>query len=155
METAKPKSKTMMIVAVIIIVILIAGVAAYYLFMRPSASASIVSMWENPVGSGCATASECGYTASPLNITLGTTVTWRNDGTQPHTATACHTANSPSGTSCPTMNDPTLPNFDVPGGSSFLNGGQSGSFRFDNAGTYNYYCRVHSLMHGTTNVRTS
>jgi plastocyanin len=154
-EAPKPKSKTMMIVAVIIIIILVAGVAAYYVFLQPGTSGTTVSMWENPIGSGCATSTECGYTASPLNVTVGTTVTWRNDGNQPHTATACHTANSPAGNACPTMNDPALPNFDVPAGSSFLNAGQTGSFRFDTVGTYYYYCQVHPLMHGIINVRTS
>jgi plastocyanin len=77
-------------------------------------------------------------TFQPAEITVqaGTTVTWNNEDPFPHTVT--------SGT----RDDPTAL-FD----SGNLGGGQSFSFTFDEAGTYEYFCSVHAGMAGTVIVQ--
>jgi alcohol dehydrogenase (cytochrome c) len=61
----------------------------------------------------------------------GTTVTWTNDGAQPHSATS-------------TVSETNAVKFD----SGILNPGQSYSFSFEKAGTYDYFCVVHPFMRG-------
>jgi plastocyanin len=66
-----------------------------------------------------------------LEIAAGTTVTWTNSDTAPHTATQ--------------------------DGGGFQSGrldtGQSFSFSFDTPGTYEYHCEFHPNMHGTVVVK--
>jgi len=61
----------------------------------------------------------------------GTTVTWTNDGAQPHSATS-------------TVSETNPVKFD----SGILNPGQSYSFTFDKPGTYDYFCVPHPFMRG-------
>ena len=63
-----------------------------------------------------------------LNILVGTTVTWKNTTTVPHTAT------SDDGT---TFNSGTI------------NPGSSFSFTFTKKGTFTYHCNFHPFMHGS------
>lgn len=71
------------------------------------------------------------FNPDPLEIPIGTTVIWTNrDGVQ-HTATS-GTSENPSGY------------FD----SGFLNQGESFSFTFDEAGTFEYFCQRHPSMRG-------
>ena len=65
----------------------------------------------------------------PLEITVGTTVTWTNMDSAPHTATS-------SG------------NFQSNG----LNQGESFSFTFEEAGTFDYFCEFHPNMSSTITV---
>ena len=75
------------------------------------------------------------YSFSPATITVnvGDTVTWTNQGKQPHTATA----------SDGSFNTGTL------------HTGQSGSHTFTKAGTFAYICSIHPFMHGTVVVQGS
>jgi plastocyanin len=70
---------------------------------------------------------------SPANITVkkGTTVTWTNKDSTAHTVTG-----------------------DSSGGpkSDQLSPGQSYSFTFSQAGTFNYHCTIHTEMTGTVTV---
>jgi plastocyanin len=77
-------------------------------------------------------------TFQPAEITIqaGTRVTWSNDDPFPHTVT--------SGT----RGDPT-DLFD----SGNLGGGQSFSYTFEEAGTYEYFCGIHPGMAGTVIVQ--
>ncbi len=68
-----------------------------------------------------------------LTISAGTTVTWVNKDDVPHTATA-------KGES---------PAFD----SKALDTDDKYSFTFKNAGTFEYYCKVHPHMTGTIIVK--
>ena len=70
------------------------------------------------------------YRPNPVNIKTGETITWVNDDSTVHTATA---------------NDRT---FD----SGALMEGDSFSFTFDKEGEYAYYCDVHPNMVGTVTV---
>lgn len=71
------------------------------------------------------------YAPGTLSVNRGTTVTWTNGDTAPHTVTS-----SVSG----------------PLDSPMLNQGDAFSFTFNNAGTYSYYCTVHPTMKGTVVV---
>jgi plastocyanin len=65
-----------------------------------------------------------------IEVPAGTTVTWRNDDSAPHTATALDGA------------------FDT----GQIDQGQEGQFTFDQAGTFDYRCDFHPQMHGTVVV---
>ena len=75
------------------------------------------------------------YSFSPATITVhvGDTITWTNQGKQPHTATASDGS------------------FDT----GTLHTGQSGSHVFTKAGTFSYICSIHPFMHGTVVVQGS
>lgn len=64
------------------------------------------------------------FTPAEMKIKVGETVTWTNEDSAPHTATASDGS------------------FD----SKNLSQGQSFSFTFDKAGTYDYICSVHPSM---------
>jgi plastocyanin len=70
------------------------------------------------------------FDPTSLDIAAGTTVTWTNQDSTPHTATG----------DGDTFN------------SDRLEQGASFSFTFEAPGTYNYYCEYHANMTGTINV---
>jgi alcohol dehydrogenase (cytochrome c) len=72
-----------------------------------------------------------GFQPGTIIVPPGTTVTWTNDGAQPHSATS-------------TVSESNAVKFD----SGILNPGQTYSFTFDQAGTYDYFCIVHPFMRG-------
>jgi plastocyanin len=71
------------------------------------------------------------YHPGQTEIPVGTTVTWTNSDTVPHTATA------------------TDGTFD----SGVFDPGESYSYTFDEAGTFDYTCLIHPQMKGTIVVR--
>lgn len=71
------------------------------------------------------------FEPAEIEVAVGTTVTWTNSGGQPHTATA---------------RDDT---FDT----GVLTNGKSGSYTFEEAGTYPYVCTLHeNTMQGVVTV---
>ncbi|QZL09360.1 cupredoxin family copper-binding protein (plasmid) [Streptomyces sp. BHT-5-2] len=70
------------------------------------------------------------FSPSTLTVSKGTTVTWINEDRAPHTVTGAGGLNSP-----------------------VLRGGDSYSFTFNSAGTFNYGCDIHQFMHGTVVVK--
>ena len=70
-----------------------------------------------------------------LNVPVGTTVTWTNDDSDPHTVTS--------------EADPKLLK------SPPLDTGESFAFTFDKAGTYRYFCAIHPRMQGVVVVQQS
>jgi plastocyanin len=82
-------------------------------------------------GSTPATIVDFGFQPSPLTIRAGTTVTWTNTGSAPHTATA---------------DDGSFDSGTLSSGSTF-------SQPFTKAGTYAYHCKIHSSMTGTVIVQ--
>ena len=83
---------------------------------------------------GCDKTNSC-FTPDTAKVSVGGKVTWRNDDTASHTVT--------SGT------DTTADGiFD----SSLFAAGKTFSFKFEKAGTYNYYCQVHPWMKGSVIV---
>ena len=71
------------------------------------------------------------FDPSPLHVETGTTVTWTDRDRIDHTITS-GTPKDPSGTF-----DGSLPHE----GATF-------TFRFDEPGTYPYFCRIHNVMRG-------
>jgi plastocyanin len=71
------------------------------------------------------------YSPDPITISAGESITWTNQDSAPHTATARDRAVLQSGT---------------------LNEGESFTQQFDTAGTYEYFCEFHANMSGTVIV---
>jgi plastocyanin len=97
----------------------------------PGASAS-ASPAASPVDGASAEVTILNFAFDPaeLEIEAGTTVTWTNDDSVPHTATADDGA------------------FDT----GILRTGESASHRFDTRGTFPYICALHPSMTGTITV---
>ena len=84
---------------------------------------------------GSSTLTDTAYQPNPVQVSVGTTVTWTNDDAQPHTATSGQNA-TPDGT------------FD----SSIM--APQGTFEhtFTEAGEFPYFCLLHPNMVGTVSV---
>ena len=86
----------------------------------------------SPTGAACTVdIKDFAFNPGEIEIAVGTTVTWMNNDTVPHTATA------------------TDGTFD----SSILDPGSSFSYTFDKPGSYAYACLIHPKMKGTIVVR--
>lgn len=72
------------------------------------------------------------YNPAEVDVPVGTTVTWTNSDTVPHTVTAQDRAALQSGT---------------------LNAGDDFSQTFDTPGTFDYFCEFHANMKGTVVVQ--
>ena len=98
-----------------------------------SAIQNTVSPPSAPSASKAATVEISSFSFQPATITVdaGTTVTWVNKDSVPHSATSDNGA------------------FDT---GTFANG-ESRSFTFTTPGTYAYHCVIHPSMHGTVQVR--
>jgi len=89
---------------------------------------------------GCEADDWC-YMQSKLIVSVGTTITWINSDTLPHTVT--------SGSA-----DVDAVGLDVPNGfdSGFMTGGDEYGHTFDVSGLYEYYCQLHPWMQGSVTV---
>ena len=89
---------------------------------------------------GCEIDDWC-YMSGKLTVDAGTTVTWINSDTLPHTVTSGNA-------------DADAVGVDVPNGfdSGFMSGGDEYEQVFDVAGLYDYYCQLHPWMIGTIAV---
>jgi plastocyanin len=83
------------------------------------------------IPAGAAALGQDAYTPSHLTVAVGTTVSWVNTDSVPHTTTS-DGAGWNSGT---------------------LAAGERFSFAFENAGTFPYHCTIHPGMVGTVVVR--
>jgi len=70
------------------------------------------------------------YQPDPVVVQVGGKVTWQNQDTAPHTATADDGS------------------FDT----GTIENGKLGSATFKEAGTFTYFCEIHPTMHGTVEV---
>lgn len=85
------------------------------------------------IESGAASRTTDAFGVNPLVVAIGSTVTWTNNDTIPHTVTS--------------KPDETL--FDsetIPPGGKF-------SHKFETAGTFDYYCEIHPAMVGSVQVQ--
>jgi plastocyanin len=96
-------------------------------------SASIVS--------GASTLTDTAYQPNPLQVSVGSTVTWTNNDSQPHTVTSGSNGQ-------PDNKFNSSPNF-----TPLLNPGQTFEHTFTEAGEYPYFCLVHPNMVGTVSVK--
>jgi len=117
------------------------GIVCFSLFIIgfsiiPAYAATVtVSAPEGSGVPGCEETDQC-FIPSTVNINIGDTVVWSNDDTAAHTVT--------SGSA----EDPINENFD----SSLFMAGTTFSVKFDEAGTFPYFCMVHPWMEGTVIV---
>lgn len=147
---ATPKSKKTMyaiVGAIVVIIIIVLALFLGGLLSLPGTSTTTANASAKIYDTGtCSSASNCGFTPTPLNIAPNTKVTWTSNSTTGHTVTEC--IGSSDSTYCPNKDASALsPAFDS-GLSSLINNGQSYSYTFKTAGTYYYYCQIHSWMHG-------
>jgi nitrite reductase (NO-forming) len=77
------------------------------------------------------------FKPSPAKIAVGSTITWTNDDTLPHTVTSGNSEKGDDGI------------FD----SGIMNADKSFSHTFDKAGVSKYYCAVHPWMIGIVMVQ--
>ena len=89
---------------------------------------------------GCEVDDWC-YMTSNLIISTGTTVTWINSDTLPHTVTSGSDGMNAVGLDTPNGFD-----------SGFMSGGDEYDHTFDVAGFYDYYCQLHPWMQGSVTV---
>jgi plastocyanin len=84
-----------------------------------------------PQGANAVNISNFAFVPATLTVPAGTTVTWTNQDGEPHTVV------SSDGST-----------FHSPG----LDTGKTYAFTFQNAGTFDYVCSIHPMMHGTVVV---
>ena len=142
-ETTKPKRKKLWIIIGIIAVV-VAVVATLVVVMdqpvTPPAAPSgpNVIIWD---GTFCNGPGNCGFSANNKTVSVGTTVTWTNNGGMTHTVTTCDSNHSVS--QCPALSAAGLDSLD-----SSVASGASFSHTFTVVGKYYYYCRPHAWMQG-------
>jgi plastocyanin len=118
-------------------VLLLAGCSA----SRPDAHASVttrpgagatpsITAPPAPAGGGQVTIDGFAFAPTTLTVSAGTTVTWTNRDEEPHTVAA------------------TDGSFHSPG----MGTGASFTHTFSTAGTFDYVCSIHPMMHGTVVV---
>src|SRR5829696_1227770 len=90
--------------------------------------------------SGSSSLTDTAYQPNPIQVSVGTTVTWTNDDSQPHTVTSGSNGQ-------PDNKFNSSPNFNP-----LLNPGQTFSFTFTEEGNYPYFCTLHPNMVGTVSV---
>jgi plastocyanin len=115
----------------ILSLIFVAGVAALNPAFADHSTASV----SIPAGSsvpGCEETNAC-YIPSEVTIDVGGEVTWSNDDSAAHTVTGGSAVDGPSGV------------FD----SGLFMAGATFSHKFEEAGTFNYFCMVHPWQEGT------
>jgi plastocyanin len=89
---------------------------------------------------GSSSLTDTAYQPNPIQVSVGNTVTWTNNDSQPHTVTSGSNGQ-------PDNKFNSSPNF-----SPLLNPGQTFSFTFTQAGDYPYFCMLHPNMVGTVSV---
>jgi plastocyanin len=89
---------------------------------------------------GSSSLTDTAYQPNPIQVSVGTTVTWTNNDSQPHTVTSGQNGQ-------PDNKFNSSPNF-----TPLLAPGHTFSFTFTQAGDYPYYCMLHPNMVGTVSV---
>ena len=89
---------------------------------------------------GASSLTDNAFQPNPVQVSIGTTATWTNDDSQPHTVTS-GVNGQPDG------RFDSSPNFNP-----LLNSGQTFEHTFTEAGEYPYFCQLHPNMVGTVQV---
>jgi plastocyanin len=126
-KESKKEQEAMRLALILFFVILIAGCTSA---VKQGSTASTTSATFATPASMEVRIINFAFQPSSIIVTKGSTVTWTNEDSVPHTVT------SDSGV------------FD----SSGIEPGKSFSRTFDTAGTFSYHCNFHTQMHGTVIV---
>ncbi len=128
--------RTGIIVAIIAVLVTVAAVVVLSHNSKdmkmPISSSSSNS--QNAVATSTVTIQNYNFSPSTIKVKVGTTVTWTNQDD------VSHTVNLDSGSVGPN--------------SKPLSKGQSYSYTYKSAGTFNYHCGIHPDMHGSVIVTT-
>ena len=89
---------------------------------------------------GSSSLTDTAFQPNPVQVSVGDTVTWTNDDTQPHTVTSGQNGQ-------PDGKFDSSPNFNP-----LMAPGQTFEHTFTEAGQYPYYCALHPNMVGTVSV---
>src|SRR5919108_5121272 len=89
---------------------------------------------------GASSLTDTAFQPNPVQVTVGNTVTWTNNDSQPHTVTSGSNGQ-------PDNKFNSSPNFNP-----LLNPGQTFSHTFTEAGEYPYFCMLHPNQVGTVSV---
>ena len=90
--------------------------------------------------SGSSTLTDTAYQPNPIQVSVGNTITWTNDDSQPHTVTSGSNGQ-------PDNKFNSSPNFNP-----LMAPAATFSHTFTEAGEYPYYCALHPNMVGTVSV---
>src|SRR3989304_8283101 len=123
--------KTIAISSIFVLFALVAGIATTAPTAFADHATASVSVAPGSSVPGCEATNEC-YVPYQVTIDPGGEVTWSNDDTAAHTVTSGTAKDGPDG------------NFD----SSLFMAGTTFSLKFDDSGTYPYFCMVHPWMLG-------
>ena len=99
---------------------------------NPTVGTTMPATAASSSGGNTVTIQNFAFTPSSLTVPAGTTVTWTNMDSAPHTVISTSSLN--------VLNSPTLHN------------GDSFTYTFSKAGTYSYDCTIHPFMTGTVIV---
>lgn len=91
---------------------------------------------------GASELTEDAYTPNPVEVSVGSTVTWINDDSTPHTATSGSSSSGSTGMFGGTDDSPEIIGPE----------GDTQSFTFNEAGEFEYYCTLHPNMVGSVVV---
>ena len=135
-ETPPAKSgATKWIAITVVVVVIVAGLGYYFLYNTRPTGASVSVM----MPSGAGTNPNISFQPSTITVVIGVnnTVVWTNADSSVPAHTVVNT---------------TAP---IAFGSStiLISNGQSFTFTFTTAGTYNYVCNIHPYMKGTVIVK--
>lgn len=98
---------------------------------KPSTGQPASPNTEAPVAKNTVTIANMSFSPATLTVPVGDTVTWTNNDSVQHNATAS----------------------DNSFGTGMLSPGQSGTVTFSQAGTFVYHCQIHPSMTGTIIVQ--
>lgn len=126
--------KSKLIGSLFVVLALVVGIMTF----APSAFADTQVTMTKGASSGqaCVTAANC-FDPANAQVGAGDTVTWTNADTASHTVTSGNPNDNTTGTV-----------FD----SGLVKAGGTFSFKFTDAGTFNYFCQVHPWMTGMVTV---
>ena len=110
--------------------LLLASVGCNGTSTSPSPSPSPTDGTTVSIVAGASVLTTTAFSPSPVNVPVGTTITWKNNDSTTHTSTSNSGVWSSS----------------IPPGGQF-------SVKLDTAGTYAYHCTIHPGMVGTVNVQ--
>jgi plastocyanin len=135
---SKPKSmKTMYIILGVVAIIVVAVLGLYFTgYLTGSKTVNVSILDDSTNGTDGCTNNDaaCKFSPVPFASTVGSTVVWKNTGKQAHTVTF-------TGSNVPSPSD-----------LGTVQPGQTVQVSFSSAGTYQYYCTIHTWMKGNVTV---